>query len=216
MDRYKSLKDHVYDYITDQIQQGKLSAGDRVPEQSICNELGVSRTPVREALISLVGDGYLDNEPRKGFRVHGFTLEDAREVFQIIGPLDAQAAFLACDTLTAEQLNQMEFLVGAMDLAIESELMDRYDDLQREFHQIYWQTCGNQRLVEIINLQSIHFHKKAYNLSNLENAKKLMIKANMEHGTICSLFREKDKHKLRDYIIDVHWNIQNAYFASWN
>ena len=50
MEKYKSLKDHVYDYIADLINQGKMSAGDRISEQSVCDAIGVSHTPVREAL----------------------------------------------------------------------------------------------------------------------------------------------------------------------
>ena len=57
----RPLKDHVYDYISSRIDAGELSAGDRVSEQAICDAMGVSRTPVREALIQLASDGYLDN-----------------------------------------------------------------------------------------------------------------------------------------------------------
>lgn len=59
----RPLKDHVYDYISSRIDAGELSAGDRVSEQAICDAMGVSRTPVREALIQLASDGYLDNLP---------------------------------------------------------------------------------------------------------------------------------------------------------
>ena len=59
----RPLKDHVYDYISSCIDAGELSAGDRLSEQAICDAMGVSRTPVREALIQLASDGYLDNPP---------------------------------------------------------------------------------------------------------------------------------------------------------
>ncbi len=59
----RPLKDHVYDYISSRIDAGELSAGDRLSEQAICDAMGVSRTPVREALIQLASDGYLDNLP---------------------------------------------------------------------------------------------------------------------------------------------------------
>ena len=92
----RPLKEHVYEYIAARIESGELSAGDRVSEQTICDAMGVSRTPVREALIQLASDGYLDNQPRRGFRVRGFDRQNAIEVFQIMGPLDGQAAYLAC------------------------------------------------------------------------------------------------------------------------
>ena len=61
MDQYRPLNDHVYEYIIALINDGKITAGDRVSEQMICDAMGVSRTPVREALIKLSDDGYLDS-----------------------------------------------------------------------------------------------------------------------------------------------------------
>ena len=119
----RPLKDHVYDYISSRIDAGELSAGDRVSEQAICDAMGVSRTPVREALIQLASDGYLDNLPRRGFRVRGFDQQNAVEVFEIMGPLDGQAAYLACPLLTDEDIMQLKFLVGSMDLAIQGGLI---------------------------------------------------------------------------------------------
>ena len=68
---YRSLKDHVYNHIVDLIDGGTLADDHKISEQQICDALGVSRTPVREALIQLASDGYLDNLPRRGFRSVG-------------------------------------------------------------------------------------------------------------------------------------------------
>ena len=120
----RPLKDHVYDYISSRIDAGELSSGDRVSEQAICDAMGVSRTPVREALIQLASDGYLDNLPRRGFRVRGFDQQNAVEVFEIMGPLDGQAAYLACPFLTKEDIMQLKFLVGSMDLRSKAVLSE--------------------------------------------------------------------------------------------
>ena len=66
-----------------------------IRDRQICDALGVSRTPVREALIQLAADGYLENVPRKGFYVKRVTEDSAREIVEIIGPLDGRAALLA-------------------------------------------------------------------------------------------------------------------------
>ena len=134
----RPLKDHVYDYISSRIDAGELSAGDRLSEQTICDAMGVSRTPVREALIQLASDGYLDNLPRRGFRVRGFDQQNAVEVFEIMGPLDGQAAYLSCPNLTDDDITQLKFLVGSMDLAIQGGLIRKYDDIQRDFHLTYF------------------------------------------------------------------------------
>ena len=92
---YRSLKDHVYNHIVDLIDGGTLADDHKISEQQICDALGVSRTPVREALIQLAADGYLENVPRKGFYVKRVTEDSAREIVEIIGPLDGRAALLA-------------------------------------------------------------------------------------------------------------------------
>lgn len=212
---HSSLKDNVYAYIAGRIDSGELSAGDRVSEQAICDAMGVSRTPVREALIQLASDGYLDNLPRRGFRVRGFDRENALEVFEIMGPLDGQAAYLACPRLDDDIVAQMRFLVGSMDLAIESRLMLKYDDLQREFHYTYYHLCGNQRLIELLRQLERCFIKRDYSTVDREEAYRLLRKANDEHRRILELFEARDAAAVRDYIRDVHWNTENAQFTVW-
>lgn len=211
----RPLKEHVYDYIAARIESGELSAGDRVSEQTICDAMGVSRTPVREALIQLASDGYLDNQPRRGFRVRGFDRQNAIEVFEIMGPLDGQAAFLACPLLTEDDVAQLRFHVGSMDLAIDSGLITKYDDIQREFHRTYTQRCGNARLIKLIDQMERHFIKRDYGSVEQETARELLRKANAEHRRILELFEAKDADGLRNYIRDTHWNIENAPFTVW-
>ena len=212
---HSSLKDNVYAYIAGRIDSGEISAGDRVSEQAICDAMGVSRTPVREALIQLASDGYLDNLPRRGFRVRGFDRENALEVFEIMGPLDGQAAYLACPRLDDDTIAQMRFLVGSMDLAIESRLMLKYDDLQREFHYTYYHLCGNQRLIELLRQLERCFIKRDYSTVDREEAYRLLRKANDEHRRILELFEARDAAAVRDYIRDIHWNTENAQFTVW-
>ena len=210
-----SLKDDVYGFIAARIDSGDLAVGDRVSEQAICDAMGVSRTPVREALIQLASDGYLDNQPRRGFRVRGFDRENALEVFEIMGPLDGQAAFLACPLLDEQTHAQLRFLVGAMDLAIESELMRKYDDLQREFHTTYVRHCGNGRLAEMIRQLERCFVKHDYATVDRASAFRLLRKANDEHRQIVELFEARDAAGVRDFIRDVHWAVENAEFTVW-
>lgn len=211
----RPLKEHVYEYIAARIESGELSAGDRVSEQTICDAMGVSRTPVREALIQLASDGYLDNQPRRGFRVRGFDRQNAIEVFQIMGPLDGQAAYLACPLLTEEDLAQLRFHVGSMDLAIESGLITKYDDIQREFHNAYTRRCGNARLITLIEQMERYFIKRDYGAVEQATAQELLRKANAEHRRILELFEAKDAEGMRSYVRDTHWNIENAPFTVW-
>ncbi|WP_058269870.1 GntR family transcriptional regulator [Olsenella massiliensis] len=215
MKTYRSLKEHVYDYIASLINEGKLSAGDRVSEQSVCDAIGVSHTPVREALIQLSSDGYLDNEPRRGFKVKGFDEDSAREIFETIGPLDGQAARLARPRMGAEDIRELCFLVDSMGLAIEQGLLNNYDKLQRDFHEYYAVRCGNERLHQLLHQLNRHFIRHDYAQVSREEARRLVGKANDEHRRIVELFERGALNELSDYIRDVHWDVRNAKFTTW-
>ena len=79
MEKFKTLKDHVYEYIADQIRDGSLLPEQRVNENVICESLNISRTPVREALIQLTAEGVLENRARKGFVIKSISEKDVGE-----------------------------------------------------------------------------------------------------------------------------------------
>ena len=79
MEKFKSLKDHVYDYIAEQILEGNLAPEEKINESVICETLKISRTPVREALIQLASEGVLKNRARKGFVVRAMSAGEVAE-----------------------------------------------------------------------------------------------------------------------------------------
>lgn len=212
---YRPLKDHVYDYIADLIDDRTLSDDHKISEQQICDALGVSRTPVREALIQLAADGYLENVPRKGFSVKRITEDSAREIVEIIGPLDGRAALLVVDSITDDDIAQLQFLYGSMQLAIDKGLYKKYDDLQHDFHDCYVGKCGNTRLIGFIRQMNRSFMKREYVQVEAEELDALLRKANEEHGEIIRLFEQRDGAGLQRYIRDIHWSIDNAKFLVW-
>ena len=102
MEKFKTLKDHVYEYIADQIRDGSLLPEQRVNENVICESLNISRTPVREALIQLTAEGVLENRARKGFVIKSISEKDVGEIYAVIGVLDGYAAKSSCDHLTKQ------------------------------------------------------------------------------------------------------------------
>jgi DNA-binding GntR family transcriptional regulator len=208
------LKQQAYDYIRSCIQDDRLKMGDRITELSVCEDLGISRTPVREALIQLEADGYLERLPRKGFRVRAFDDQSAREVFEMLGPLDGRAASLALPRLTDDDLAEMRFYYESMELALLGGLNERYYEMQLKFHNQYIDRCGNARLTrclhDLYGLLSIRSYERD-DPQALDNLKR----ANEEHAEIIRLFEAKDADRLQDYIRDVHWSLDNVQFASW-
>ena len=210
MKNFLSLKDHVYNYIVDQINNGNLISGKKVQESAICESLNISRTPVREALIQLSSEGLLENLPRKGFVIKSLTTEEAKETYFIIGALDGLAAALAAPFLTEKHINEMEFYIQSIDLAINTDNFTMYHKMQESFHGVYLSVCPNKSLVNLLLQLEKKFLKNFNHSEQAEITKKRLLQTNNEHRTMMELFKNKDLTELERFVKEVHWNIDKA------
>ncbi|WP_409369019.1 GntR family transcriptional regulator [Lysinibacillus sp. 38-6] len=210
MNNYLSLKDHVYNYIVDQINNGNLIAGKKVNESAISESLNVSRTPVREALIQLSSEGLLENVPRKGFVIKSLTTEEAKETYFIIGALDGLAAALAAPFLTEKHMNEMEFYIQSIDLAINTGNFSMYHKMQEAFHGVYLSVCPNKSLVNLLLQLQKKFLKNFDHSGEAEMTKKRLTQTNNEHRKMIEMFEKGEIIELERYMKEVHWNIDKA------
>ena len=202
---FLSLKDHVYNFIAEQIRLGKLNSNEKVNEQDICQQLNISRTPVREALIQLAADGFLDSAPRRGFRVKPLTKKEGEDIYRILAPLDALAAELAAHNLTKEDLKSMDDLVELMDFHIDRNQFDEYFVLQERFHDIYIEKSNNETLIKTIDRLQRRFVRQGQELDDNEALQKLLHETNKQHSHITDLFRENKIEELKDFLAHTHW-----------
>lgn len=214
MGEFLTLKDHVYNYIAEQIRGGGLVPGKKINENSISEKLKISRTPVREALIQLASEGLLENVPRKGFVIRHLNVEEAKEIYLIIGVMDGLAVSLACPALTEQNLKDMEFYISSMDLAIETGNYSMYHKLQEEFHGVYMALCPNQNLVNLLIQLKKKFLRRSYVAEPQSSMKDILFTTNREHREIVRLIRERDTAALELYLRNVHWNEQKAYMET--
>lgn len=212
MNKFKTLKDHVYDYIADQILIGNLCPNEKINENAISQELAISRTPVREALIQLASEGILENQPRRGFVIKSLSEKDATELYTIIGNLDGLSARLACPNLTEKDFKDMHFYIDSMYLAIDSRNYEMYMKQQKAFHQIYLDRCGNDSLIEYLDNMKNKFIKKVYQDDPEDETYNVLKATNDEHATICNLFQENKVDEAVSYLENVHWAPKNAHF----
>lgn len=101
----KSLSDQVYEYVFHRIKIGKIAVGDKIDEAELIKELGISRTPIREALIQMTSDNLLENVPRKGFFVKSVDEVEMQECFAVIAQLDAYAMELAMPNIEKDHIS---------------------------------------------------------------------------------------------------------------
>lgn len=211
MRKYKTLKDHVYSYITEQVLEGNLLPSQRINETAISQELSVSRTPVREALIQLSCEGILENVPRKGFVLKAVSEKEAAELYVVIGTLDGLAAQMTCNALTEKDLSKMDFYIQSMDLAIKTDNYEMYLEQQDLFHHVYIEKCDNEVLEDTISRLKSKFFTRGYSKDRNETSEKLLSQINDEHREILALFKEKNADGLYRYMVNVHWSPTHAH-----
>lgn len=151
LDSYKPLRELVLEAIREAIINGTLKPRERLMEIQLAEELGVSRTPVREALRKLELEGFIVMVPRKGAYVADLSFKDIADVFEIRAALEALAAGLAAERITDEELEEMERLLVEKAEAIAANDMEKLIEVDTKFHDAIYRASRNERLYAIIN-----------------------------------------------------------------
>ena len=216
MDSFKSLKDHVYQYISGKINDGSLLPETKISEKMVVDDMNISRTPVREALIQLATEGYLQNIPRKGFIVKRVDKNKAGEVYSLLGVLEGFAASLSVDRMSQEDIHRLRHYYEQMETAIETDDVKAYYNYQNRFHDIYIQKSGNQELIKMIQLLKKIFIRQTYTVEKEgKSFKKVLKTTNEEHRIIITLFEQRDGSGLEQFLRDHHWNPELAFYDTF-
>ena len=143
----KPLRDDVHTLLRERIVEGKSLPGSRLPDVQLAAELGVSRTPVREALLRLVREGLVENDPHRGFFVAPLSRQEVLETYPIVWTLEC-LALRSCGPPTPGQIQALRQINAEMAAVTADPL--RRQDLDLRWHQTLVGPCGNQRLKELL------------------------------------------------------------------
>tara|TARA_R110000787_G_scaffold63679_11_gene144157 strand:- start:259345 stop:260055 length:711 start_codon:yes stop_codon:yes gene_type:complete len=141
-----SLHEELVARIREMIFSGELQGGERVPEQRLCDMFGVSRTPLREALKVLGGEGLLDLLPNRGARVTMLTEADVDEIFPVMGALEALSGELACTRITDAEFAEIRALHYQMALHHTRRELPQYFALNQQIHEAILRAAANPTL----------------------------------------------------------------------
>ena len=151
MDAYLPLRDVVFNTLREAILKGELKPGERLMELQLAAKLGVSRTPIREAIRMLEQEGLAVTIPRKGAEVAKMTEKDMEDVLQIRDALDELAASIACEQMTKEQLDTLTETMHEFEESTKSKDLKKIAAADVQFHDIIYQATGNPKLVNMLN-----------------------------------------------------------------
>ncbi len=158
MDEYLPLREVVFNTLRDAIVHGKFEPGERLMEISLANRLGVSRTPVREAIRMLELEGLVVMIPRRGAEVARITEKDLRDAMEIRITLEQLAVELACERIDAEGKERLKLACIRFREAISSKLVPAIVDADVAFHDVIFSVTKNPQLMNL----SKSFGEKVY------------------------------------------------------
>ena len=191
-DRY-SLSTKVFHTIREDILSGKYRYNEELKEKTIGDELGVSRTPVREALRQLELEGLVTIIPNKGAYVVGISKEDIQDIYEIRSRLEGLCAKWACSHITKEQLDELEENIYLSEFHAGKEgHAEQIFELDNKFHETLYQASGSKVLAGVLT----DFHNYVQRVRKMTlKSKERSEKSNDEHRMIAQAIHDHDPEK---------------------
>ena len=205
--QYMPLRDVVFHTLRRGIMQGDLKPGERLMEIKLANRLGVSRTPIREAIRMLELEGRVVMIPRKGAQVAEITEKDLKDVLEVRMGLEELAVKFACQRITEEQLDNLYHASRKFEEAVKREDLTELAQADVDFHDLIYKATGNERLVQLLN--NIREQMYRYRVEYLKDEE---IRGSLvqEHDTLLEKLSQRDLEGAKQ-VTQSHIERQQAY-----
>jgi DNA-binding GntR family transcriptional regulator len=159
IDSYQPLRDVIFETLRKAIVSGDITPGERLMEVSLAEQMGVSRTPVREAIRRLEAEGLVTMIPRKGTHVSELTVKDIMDVLEVRGALDKLATGLAARRMQPTQIKALEAIHKQYVANVEKNNMEGAIRRDVEFHDTIYAASGNPRLIGVSSTLREHIYR---------------------------------------------------------
>jgi DNA-binding GntR family transcriptional regulator len=198
----KLLKDQVYQYLRDEIRKKNFQAGSVINMDATSKKLGISKTPLRDALIQLEMEGFVTIAPRKGIYVNALSLNEIKEYYEIIGALESSALRISFPRLHPH-IEKLKKLNMAMENALEKDNFNRFYEKNLDFHNLYIDLAGNSTLNKIVN----NLKKRLYDFVPQDRWIKEWEESSIkEHLGLVKTIEKGDMQEALYFIQNVHWS----------
>ena len=184
------LRDLVFNTLRQAILTGELKPGERLMEIHLADKLGVSRTPIREAIRKLELEGLVTMIPRRGAEVAQITEKSMSDVLEVRRTLDALCAELACDRISEEGLAALKDACGQFEQGVAGRDAQRIAQADVALHDIILQATGNQRLIQMVNNLAEQMYRYRFEYIKDSSQHERLVE---EHKIIYQSILNKDK-----------------------
>jgi DNA-binding GntR family transcriptional regulator len=195
----QSLHDEILTRLRDHIVEGNIAGGGRVPERQLCEMLGISRTPLREALKVLAAEGLVELLPNRGARVRQLSEHDLAELFDVMGGLESLAGRLACEHITDAEIAEIERLHYEMYGFYLHRDMHGYFRINQQIHQRILEASRNAALISTYNNFAGRIRRIRYS-ANFARQRERWGEAMREHEAILEALRRRADSELADIL----------------
>ena len=199
-----SLREQVYQFLREQMQNGSIAPGSTINLAEFSETLGISKTPLRDALIRLESEGFVEILPRRGVRVNGLTLKDVKDYYEIIGLLEAGAIIAAFDKMGPAVVRRLEKLNQEMRTSVKTGDFDSYYKKNLEFHELYLQLYDNKRLRRMVR----PLKQRLYDFPRRSYIQEWELRNCDEHEQFVERIKAGDPLGAASVIRDIHWSFQ--------
>lgn len=190
MDEFLPLRDVVFNTLRQAILTGDLKPGERLMEIHLADKLGVSRTPIREAIHKLELEGLVTIIPRRGAEVAQITEKSMNDVLEVRRALDALCAELACDRISEKELDDLKAACDHFELTTHTRDLKKIAQADVALHDIIVQATGNRRLIQLINNLSEQMYRYRFEYIKDNSRHEMLVE---EHRIIYQSIVRKDK-----------------------
>ena len=208
LDNYKPLRDVVFENLREAILEGHLKPGQRLMEVQLAEQLGVSRTPIIEAIRKLELEGLVVMLPRKGAYVANMSFKDLIDVLEIRSSLEGLAASLAAERLREEDISDLERVAKEFEKSVREADIDNVLKKDVEFHEKIFLMANNKKLYQLITSlwEQVHRFRVTY-VSNYDASLSLVD----EHNRILEAIKSGDCELAKKYATE-HIEIAEQFF----
>ncbi len=199
---YKSLTQCVMDFLKDKLSKGELQPGEEINLTAVSETLGVSRSPVREALIQLVKEGFVDAAERRRFRIRKLTPAEVKDLYEIGGILEGEIVRDTCGVISDAELENLEGYLKGIQAALEANDPKAFLEGNGEFNKQLWRFCGNRILVEFFGTvrERLYFSAKR---ADTDEWNRMLFE---DHREIVRLLRARDPQAIERLVREKHWS----------
>ena len=198
------LRQQVYEHLRRELKSEKLKPGNTVRINQLGEALGISRTPLRDALLQLQAEGFVTFLPQRGILINELSEKEIKDIYEMLGALDSRGLLSVFSRIGTDEIGQMKAINEEMFLQVKSHAYYEYFDLNTDFHNIYLNLSDNMLLLNQLNI----LRQRLFDfVTNGEWIKTVQVLNYQEHVKLIELIEAGNANITADFIRDVHCSI---------